>query len=112
LTQAQIQPIKDAANVFTTKLNTLETARFLTDSDVHQIVALKPQTVDVTGMAYSDTAMNVTGLSRTQAEVLSYAQALRDTGGFTVVVSSINYSSEITETGTVIPTYNFTFQMK
>ena len=112
LLQAQIQPIKNAANVLITKLNTLDASRSLTDIDAHQIVALKPETVDVTNMGYSDTAKTVFGSSSTQEEILKYAQALRDSGSFTMVVSSITYSPEVTDTGAVIPTYNFNFQMK
>ncbi len=131
MTQAQIQPIKDAANIFTTKLNSITVARHLTDSDVSQIVALKvpPQTaqsqeqapkpqqsqlekVYITGLSYSNSAKTVTGLSGTTADILSYAQALRDTGGFSVVVASINYNPTITDTGVVTPSYEFTFQIK
>jgi type IV pilus assembly protein PilM len=112
LTQAQIQPIMDYAGVFDVKLTTLEAARLRTDSDLHQIIALKPGTVAVTGVMHSGSAMTVTGLCANHLVVLDYAQALRDTGGFNVVVASITYSFEITEEGVLIPSYNFMFQMK
>jgi len=112
LTQAQIQPIKDTANIFTAKLSSLAAARSVMNSDLHQIIALKPPTVAVTGVMHSGSAMTVTGLCANHLVVLDYAQALRDTGGFTTVVSSISYSPTITEAGVVIPSYNFVFQMK
>ena len=112
LTQAQIQPIKDTANIFTAKLSSLAAARSVMNSDLHQVIALKPPTVTVTGVTHSGSAMTITGSSAKQDEVLAYAQALRDTGGFNVVVTSISYSSEITEEGVLIPSYSFSFQMK
>jgi hypothetical protein len=63
-------------------------------------------------VAYTSTGVNVTGSSAVQQDVLNYAAALRDTGGFNVVVSSINYSSKVTTTGEVIDLYNFSFQLK
>jgi type IV pilus assembly protein PilM len=110
--QAQIQPLQDKANVLTTKMNTLEMARNLTDSDMHQIVTLAPQTVSLATVVYTSTGVNVTGSSAVQQDILNYAVALRDTGGFNVVVSSINYSSKVTTAGTVIDLYNFSFQLK
>ena len=110
--QAQIQPLRDTANVLTTELNTLEVARNLTDSNIHQIVALAPQTVSLATVSYSNTGVNINGSSAVQQDVLNYAAALRDTGGFTVVVSSINYSLKVTTSGTVIDTYTFSFQLK
>lgn len=112
LTQAQIQPIKDYAGVFSAKLSSLEAARLRTDSDLHQIIALKPGTVAVTAVTYSDGKMTVTGLCANHLVGQDYAQALRDTGGFNVVVSSITYTSEITEEGKKIDSYRFSFQMK
>ena len=112
VTQSQIQPIIDAANIFPTKMNNLATARSLTDSNVHQIIALQPQTVVVTSVTYSDTTQTVTGSSPLRADILSFAQALRDTGGFNVVVSSMTYNPTTDPTtGDVIPSYNFSFQM-
>jgi type IV pilus assembly protein PilM len=112
LVQAEIQPIMDYAGVFDVKLTTLEAARAMTDSDLHQVVDLKPGTVAVTAVAYNGGEMNIAGTSAIYLEILSYAQALRDTGGFTVVVSSINYSSEYTEAGVLVPSFDFTFQVK
>jgi hypothetical protein len=123
LIQAQIQPVKDAANVFITKLNNLEMARYVADTDIHQIVALKENTVNLTQLVYIDTFKTVTGYSTGSAvtqeevlkiseEVMKYAQSLRDTGGFNVVVSSIQYNSRVKETVGVIGTYDFTFQLK
>ena len=113
LTLAQIQPIKDAANVLTTKLNSITAARTLTDSEVHQILALKPETVEILTLAYNADSQSITGTAGNQADVLSYAQALRDTGGFTTVVSSISYSPTTDPTtGAIIPVYDFSFQLK
>ena len=52
--QAKIQPILDTANVLSTKLNMLATARTITDADMQQIVALLPQTVALGTMTYSE----------------------------------------------------------
>ena len=113
LTLAQIQPIKDAATVLNNKLNSITAARTLTDSEVHQIIALKPGTVDLSTLTYNADTQTVTGTAGNQADVLSYAQALRDTGGFTVVVSSVVYSPTTDPTtGATIPIYNFTLLMK
>jgi hypothetical protein len=112
LLQTQIQPLVDAANVFHLKLTSITQARSVTNNDVHQIVALKPQTVDMLGMSYADSSKNINGTSATTADILKYAQALRDTGKYTMVVSSINYSPTITLTGTVIPVYNFSLLIK
>jgi type IV pilus assembly protein PilM len=110
--QTQIQPIIDAANVFTAKLTGITAARSLTDSEVHQIIALKPAAVNLTGMTYDDTAKTVTGFSGTSTDILSYAQALRDSGAFTTVVSSMIYSPIVADTGVITPKYNFTLDMK
>jgi len=103
-TQVQIQPLKDAANVFVTKMTTLATARNLTTSEVHQMVSLAPATVIVSDVAYDIDGMTVSGFSATEGDVLNYAQSLRNTGGFNVVVSSIDYGSN--------GTYQFSLQIK
>jgi type IV pilus assembly protein PilM len=112
--QAQIQPLQDTATSLSAKLNTLETARNITDNDLHQIVTLDPQTVTLSTVTYDSNtgAVIVGGSSTSQGNILDYAQALRDTAGFNVVVSSINYNSTVTNTGTVIANYTFSFQLK
>jgi type IV pilus assembly protein PilM len=115
--EAQIQPIIDAASVFSVKLSSLAEARLRTDSDLHQIVALKPGTVAMTGVNYAETAMTVNGVSGTYTSgnhlaILSYANALRETGGFNMVVSTISYSSEVTDKNEKIESYQFNFQVK
>ena len=110
--QAKIQPLKDAANVLNTKLNTIKTARNLTVNNMQQIMALVPQTVTLDTVTYSDTGATLTGSAATQADVLNYAQILRDSGNFSVVVTSITYSSIVNDAGAVIDTYSFSFQIK
>jgi type IV pilus assembly protein PilM len=113
LAQTEIQPIIDAANVFNTKLTGITAARTLMDNEVHQIIALKPTAVNLTGMNYSADGKMVTGSAENAADILSYAQALRDSGAFTTVVSSIDYSPIVdTDTGAIIPVYNFMLQMQ
>jgi type IV pilus assembly protein PilM len=112
LIEAQIQPMMGYAAIFTTKMSALSEARVLIDSDVHQIVALKPSAVIMTGMAHSGSAMTVTGGASSYQQVLDYALALRDTAGFSTLVASIGYSPETTDEGVVIQKYNYTFQMK
>jgi type IV pilus assembly protein PilM len=112
LTLAQIQPIKDAATVLNNKLNSITATRTLTDSELHQIIALKPSTVDLRGIGYSADTQSVTGAAGTQADILNYAQALRDSGAFTTVVSAISYNPTTDPvTGALTPVYYFTFQM-
>lgn len=111
-TQNSIQPIKDAASVFITKKSVLETVRTLADNNVHEIVALKPETINMTRLSYADSAKTLNGMSQTSEDILKYAQALRDTGGFEVVVSSINYTPTVSDTGAMIPLFDFTFQVK
>jgi type IV pilus assembly protein PilM len=110
--QAQIQPILDAANVFTTKLTGITTARTLTNNDVHEILALQTTSVNVSELKYDAASQEVTGFSGTAADILSYAQALRDTGAFTTVVSSITYNPIVDkDTGAIIPHYDFKIDM-
>jgi type IV pilus assembly protein PilM len=104
--QAQIQPITDQANIFTNKIKNLTTARSLADSDVNQIIALTPAAVDVNALIYNAGSQSLSGVSGTYQDILSYAQALRDKGGFNVVVSTISYAS-----GTIGSQYNFTLQL-
>jgi Tfp pilus assembly protein PilN len=104
--QAQIQPITDQANIFTDKIKTLTTARSLADSEVNQIIALTPAAVDVNALAYNAASQTLSGVSGTYQDILSYAQALRDKGGFNVVVSTISNAS-----GTMGSQYNFTLQL-
>jgi hypothetical protein len=109
--QSQIQPILDTANVFTKKLTTISASRLLTDSDVHQIIAKKQDTVNITGLMYSDTK-TVVGFSASSAEILAYAQTLRDSAKYTVLVATIHYNPIVKENGDVVPSYEYTFQIK
>jgi type IV pilus assembly protein PilM len=111
LMQAQIQPVKDLAEALNAKLNGLETARFLTDSDLQQIIALKPQSVAMSRVMHSAKDIVVSGSTERYDVILNYAEELRNTSHFTVVVSSIRYSSEVND-GVQVITYDFTFQMK
>ena len=113
VTQAQIQPILDAAAVLSNKLKSLTAARNLTNSKLQQFIALKPSTIYITGVAYGKDTQTITGFTGTQTDLLSYAQVLRDTGKVTMLVSSITYAP-ITDqtTGAITPIYNFTFVMK
>jgi Tfp pilus assembly protein PilN len=79
---------------------------------MQQIMALVPQTVTLDTVTYSDTGATLTGSAATQADVLNYAQILRDSGNFSVVVTSITYSSIVNDAGAVIDTYSFSFQVK
>jgi len=110
--QAKIQPILDTANVLSTKLNTLGTTNTVADGDMQKIVALLPQNVALGTMTYSVSGIAITGTSASEADILDYGQALRDTGGFTIVVSSINYATAINDSGVVVGIYNFSFQLK
>ena len=111
VTQSQIQPILDTANVFTKKLGSISTSRLLTDTDVHQIIAKKQDTVSITGLMYSDTK-TVVGVSASNAEILAYAQTLRDSAKYTVLVATIHYNPIVKENGDVVPSYEYTFQIK
>ena len=86
--------------------------RDLTDYNMHRIVALKPAPVNVTKVDYSNSGISVNGSAGTQEDILGYAQSLRDSGGFTTVVSLITYTPDITDEGIVIPYYTFNFQMQ
>jgi len=112
VTQAQIQPLIDAANIFNLKLNSITTERTVANTDVHQIVTLDIPTVIMTGLTYGDSGINVNGSSATSADILTYAQTLRDTGKFATVVSSITYSPTLSDVGNVIPLYAFTLSLK
>jgi len=71
-----------------------------------------PQNVALGTMTYSVSGIAITGTSASEADILDYGQALRDTGGFTIVVSSINYATAINDSGIVVGIYNFSFQLK
>jgi hypothetical protein len=110
--QTQIQPIADAVNVFTSKLTAITAARTLTDSEVNEILALQPASVNMNSLTYDANSKTVTGFAGTAADILSYAQALRDTGKFATVVSSIVYSPIADTNGTITPKYTFMIVMK
>jgi len=111
LVKAQIQPIIDSANIFTIKLQDITAARSLTDSELNRIIELKPPTVDVSAVTCNANAMTVAGSAATQIDVLAYAQALRDKGGFKVIVSTISYTAIVKDTGEKIASYSFSFLM-
>ena len=110
--QAKIQPIIDAANVFTSKLTGITAARSLTNQEVHEIIALQPKSVNISSLTYDANLQTTTGFSGTSADILNFAQALRDTGKFTTVVSTIVYNPVVDVNGKIIPKYNFTIVMK
>jgi type IV pilus assembly protein PilM len=112
LLEAQIRPMLDHAAIFTTKMDMLAAARELINSDVHQIVALKPAAVFMTSMTHNGTSMTIVGSASSYQQVLDYALALRDTGGFSTLVASISYNPDTTDEGVVIPHYRYTFQIK
>jgi type IV pilus assembly protein PilM len=110
--QVQIQPIIDNANIFADKIQSLTTARTLVDSNVNQILALAPAVVVVNALVYNGAAsQNLSGISGTSKDILNYALALRDKGGFSVVVSSISYAPLTLDSGEIIQRYNFTLQL-
>ena len=109
--QVQIQPITDQANIFTNKIQSLTTARTLAESKVNQIIALAPAAVNVNSLAYNAAGQTLSGVSGTSKDILSYAQALRDKGGFAVVVSSISYTPLTLDNGVMVPQYNFSLQL-
>ncbi len=101
--ETQIQPLTRLGDTLKAKINSMGTMQAQTNNDTHRIVSLKPDTVTLLGVTYStgsDTGnqISVNGLAPKQADVLGYAQVLRDTGGFTVIVSSIQYNSALTDT--------------
>jgi type IV pilus assembly protein PilM len=112
LIQAQIQPITDAAGVFTNKMTTLASGRARIDSDVHQIVALRPSTVIMTILTHTGSTVAITGNSEDYLQVLYYAEELREKGGFNTIVTNINYKPETTEEDVLIHKYVYTFQLK
>jgi type IV pilus assembly protein PilM len=109
--QAQIQPITDQANIFTDKIKSLTAARSLADSKVNQIIALAPAAVDVNTFSYNAASQSLSGVSGASQDILSYAQALRDKGGFKVVVATIAYAPVTLDNGQIVPQYNFTLQL-
>ena len=110
ITQSQIQPIVDAASVFTKKLTAVSNSRLTTNTNVHQIVAKKQDAVSITGLMHSDTK-TVVGIAASTADILTYAQTLRDSAKYNVVVSMIRYNPIIKVNGDVVPVYEYTFQI-
>jgi type IV pilus assembly protein PilM len=111
VTQAQIAPIVTSAQIFPAKLSNMSAARALTQTQIGKILSLKPATVSFYGISYSVSTDSITGISGTSADILNYAQALRDTGGFTTVVSSITYSPITLASGDIQPSYSFSLQI-
>jgi type IV pilus assembly protein PilM len=110
-TQAQIAPIVASAQIFPAKLTKLAAARTLTKTQIGTILSLKPAAVSATAISYTASQDSVSGSAGSQADILSYAQALRDSGGFTVVVSSITYTPITLESGDIQPAYTFSLQI-
>ena len=106
-TQAQIAPIVASAQIFPNKLTTMATARALTQTQIGRILSLKPATVAFSGIAYTGSSDSISGTSGTSADILNYAQALRDTGTFTTVVSTITYTPLTLDSGDIQPSYTF-----
>ena len=111
VTQSQIAPIVASAQIFPNKLSGLAAARTLTQTQVDKILSLKPSTIAFSGISYNGATDSVTGTSGTSADILNYAQALRDTGDFTTVVSSITYSPITLDSGDIMPSYSFSLQI-
>jgi len=111
VTQSQIAPIVASAQIFPNKLSVLAAARTLTQTQVDKILSLKPSTIAFSGISYNGATDSVTGTSGTSADILNYAQALRDTGDFTTVVSSITYSPITLDSGDIQPSYTFSLQI-
>ena len=111
VTQSQIAPIVASAQIFPNKLSVLAAARTLTQTQVDKILSLKPSTIAFSGISYNGATDSVTGTSGTSADILNYAQALRDTGDFTTVVSSITYSPITLDSGDIMPSYSFSLQI-
>jgi type IV pilus assembly protein PilM len=105
--QSQIAPIVASAQIFPAKLTNLAAARALTQTQIGKIISLKPAVVYFSGFSYSVSADSISGTSGTSADILNYAQALRDTGDFTTVVSSITYSPITLDSGDIMPSYSF-----
>ena len=110
-TQAQIAPLLASAQVFPDEMSSLATARGLVESQMAQIYTLLPATVNLTSVAYTGVTDTITGSSVSEQNILSYAAALRDTGGFNVVVNSITYTPTTDAAGDITPLYNFTLQI-
>ena len=106
-TQSQIAPIVASAQIFPAKMSSLASARALTQSNIGKILSLRPSTVAFSSISYSASSDTVSGTSGTDADILNYAQALRDTGDFTTVVSTITYSPTTDDSGNIIPMYSF-----
>ena len=111
VTQAQIAPIVASAQIFPDKLNSMASARALTQRTIGTIFSLRPDTVSFSSVSYSASFDTISGTSGTDADILNYAQALRDTGDFATVVSSITYTPQTADSGDIIPMYTFSLQI-
>ena len=110
-TQAQIAPLLASAQIFPDEMSSLATARGLVESQMAQIYTLLPATVNLTSVAYTGVTDTISGSSVSEQNILSYAAALRDTGGFNVVVNSITYAPTTDAAGDITPLYNFSLQI-
>jgi type IV pilus assembly protein PilM len=90
--QAVIAPLQAATGAFTDKISSLADSRDNTDTDLHTFIALKPGTVTVTKVMYSEKLITINGIASTDEAALGYAKVLRDFGGYEpMIVSSIDY---------------------
>jgi type IV pilus assembly protein PilM len=110
-TQSQIAPIVASAQIFPNKLTALAAARALTQTQIGKILSLKPSTVAFSSITYNGGIDSVAGTSGTSADILNYAQALRDTGAFTTVVSTITYTPLTLDSGDIQPAYSFSLSI-
>jgi hypothetical protein len=114
--QSQIEPFAGLRDTLKAKLNSLVSAQAQTESDLHKIVSLKPSAVTLLTTALSNSSdggrqIDISGSAPDKSEIFNYAATLRETGGFTVVVSSLQYSSTFTETGVKTEWYDFQLQL-
>jgi type IV pilus assembly protein PilM len=108
----QLPQVQAAAKIFPNEMATITAERTLTESQVREIISLKPAVVDFSAVHYNASDKSVTGAAGTQTDILAYATALRDTGGFKVVISQIAYNPATSPGGDITPVYDFTFSVQ
>jgi len=88
--EAKLAEAEASRNNFTAALGSLNRQGNEVNLDLETIVSALPDTISLSSISHAEDALNVSGSSPSEAEVLQYAQSLDDSGRFTeVIIASI-----------------------
>ncbi len=95
LIEPQIAEIEATTDIFDATFNTLQDIRIEVNTDVSQIVTLRPENINLTGVGHVVNSATVSGISPDEQSIFAYARSLRASGRFaTVTITSIGAVEE------------------